>query len=75
MKTFTCRFSVIPDEYTILFMHGGGTGQFAALPQNLQFLSTNSTLPTADYLVTGTWSDKASKEADKFLKVNRVSYF
>jgi len=63
---------VVPDEYAVLFMHGGGTGQMAAIPQNLQYLSANSTNPTASYLVTGAWSDKAFKEAQKFLTVERV---
>uniref|UniRef100_A0A915EQX8 Aminotransferase class V domain-containing protein n=1 Tax=Ditylenchus dipsaci TaxID=166011 RepID=A0A915EQX8_9BILA len=62
---------VVPDEYAVLFMHGGGTGQFAAIPQNLGFLSKASP-PSADYVVTGSWSDKAIKEADKFIKTNKV---
>ena len=38
-------------------MQGGGCGQFASVPLNL--LGTKS---TADYVVTGTWSQKASEE-------------
>lgn len=53
-------------------MHGGGTGQFAAIPQNLSFLAKNNTNSSANYLVTGTWSDKAAKEAEKFIHVNKV---
>lgn len=76
-------------------MHGGGTGQFAAVPLNLSFLSKVAEQPEADYvsfkkcnypkfsnvlnilnfcfqLVTGTWSQKAAKEAEKYLKVNKV---
>lgn len=56
----------IPDNYKILFMQGGGTGIFAAIPLNMM------TTGTADYLVTGTWSDKAAKEAVKYGKVNLV---
>ncbi|KAI6182860.1 Phosphoserine aminotransferase [Aphelenchoides bicaudatus] len=63
----------IPDNYEVLFMHGGGTGQFAAVPLNLSFLSKNKETPEADYLVTGTWSQKAAKEAEKYLKVNKVA--
>ncbi|CAJ0575311.1 unnamed protein product, partial [Mesorhabditis spiculigera] len=48
----------IPDNFEVLFMHGGGTGQFAA--------------SSADYLVTGSWSDKAFKEAQKYLDAKRV---
>lgn len=32
-------------------MHGGGTGQFAALPLNLSYLSGNTEQPEADYVV------------------------
>jgi phosphoserine aminotransferase len=49
-------------------MQGGGTGQFAAVPLNLLDYDTE----TADYLVTGAWSKKASQEAAKFAKVNVV---
>lgn len=51
----------IPDNYKILFIQGGATQQFAMVPMNL--------LPagrTADYLVTGVWSQKALEEARKF---------
>ena len=64
-------FSGIPDNYSILLMHGSGTGQFAALPLNL--VSQLKDGSTADYLITGAWSDKAAKEAQKYLNVNRVS--
>ncbi|KAI6241390.1 Phosphoserine aminotransferase [Aphelenchoides fujianensis] len=62
----------IPDDYEVLFMHGGGTGQFAAIPLNISFLAANPEQPTADYLITGTWSQKAAKEAEKFIKVHKV---
>ena len=42
--------------------------QFAAIPLNL----TQSEDEVADYFVTGNWSAKAAKEAEKYLKVNRV---
>jgi len=48
----------IPATYKVLFLQGGATQQFAQLPMNL--------LPaggSADYLVTGSWSKKALKEA------------
>ncbi|KAL2724633.1 putative phosphoserine aminotransferase [Vespula maculifrons] len=56
----------IPDNYKILFMQGGGTGLFAAIPLNLM------TTGTADYIVTGSWSAKAAKEATKYGKINMV---
>lgn len=48
----------IPDDYEILFMQGGARGQFALVPMNL--------LPkdgSADYVITGAWSEKAIEEA------------
>ncbi|KAF3440865.1 hypothetical protein FNV43_RR19151 [Rhamnella rubrinervis] len=53
----------IPAEYDVLFLQGGATTQFAAIPLNL----CNADDPV-DYLVTGSWGDKALKEAQKFSK-------
>ncbi len=54
-----CRdLAGIPDNYRVLFLQGGASLQFSMVPMNL--------LPagaTADYLVTGVWSQKAVKEA------------
>ncbi|GMT26678.1 hypothetical protein PFISCL1PPCAC_17975 [Pristionchus fissidentatus] len=57
----------IPNEFEVLFMQGGGTGQFAAIPMNIA-----RGRDTADYAVTGTWSDKAGKEAEKYINVRKV---
>ena len=54
----------IPDNYKVLFVQGGGTVQFAMVPMNLM------TTGEADYLVTGQFSGKAAKEAEKFGRVN-----
>ncbi len=51
----------IPDEFAVLFMHGGARTQFAAIPLNL--LGDNR---AADYLVTGIWSSLAYEEAKKY---------
>ncbi|KYN15526.1 Phosphoserine aminotransferase [Trachymyrmex cornetzi] len=48
-------------------MQGGGTAIFAAIPLNIMNTGT-----AADYLVTGSWSAKAAKEAAKYGKVNMV---
>ncbi|XP_068631052.1 probable phosphoserine aminotransferase [Battus philenor] len=61
------RLLDVPSNYKILFLSGGGQGQFAAVPLNLI-----SRTGTADYVVTGSWSDKAAKEAKKYGKVNLV---
>lgn len=57
----------VPANYKVLFMQGGGNGQFAAIPLNLMPKSGR-----ADYFVTGAWSSKAAKEAAKYGKVNLV---
>ncbi|KAM9743263.1 phosphoserine aminotransferase isoform 1-T2 [Menidia menidia] len=59
----------IPDNYRVLFLQGGGSGQFSAVPLNLIGLREGR---SADYVVTGTWSAKAAKEAEKYGKVNVV---
>ncbi|CAG08612.1 unnamed protein product, partial [Tetraodon nigroviridis] len=59
----------IPDNYQVMFLQGGGSGQFSAVPLNLMGLKADR---CADYLVTGTWSSKAAKEAEKYGKVNVV---
>ena len=48
----------IPDDYAVLFLQGGATLQFAQLPMNLA-----ASGQAVDYLVTGSWSKKAAKEA------------
>ncbi|MEN3159626.1 3-phosphoserine/phosphohydroxythreonine transaminase [Alkalimonas sp. NCh-2] len=57
----------IPDSYKVLFMHGGGRGQFSAVPLNL--LSKDG---EADYVVSGSWSKAAVEEAQKFGKVRTL---
>ncbi len=51
----------IPDNYSVLFLQGGGTLQFSMVPLNL-LRNTGK----ADYIVTGTWAKKAYTEATKF---------
>lgn len=46
------------DEYRVLFLQGGASLQFAMVPMN--FLPAGR---TADYILTGAWSEKALKEA------------
>lgn len=57
----------IPDSYKVLFMQGGATAQFAAVPMNLCAPDE-----TADYLVTGYWSRMAVKEGARFCHANIV---
>jgi len=58
----------IPDNYKVLFSHGGGRGQFSAVPLNLIGLTGK-----ADYLVTGSWSKSAVSEAKKYGEVNLIN--
>ncbi|TKR94316.1 hypothetical protein L596_008613 [Steinernema carpocapsae] len=63
----------IPGDYDVLFMQGGASGQFAAIPLNLAALSRNKVQSCADYVVTGSWSEKACKEAEKYLNPVKVN--
>ena len=57
-----CReLAAIPDNYRVLFLQGGASTQFAMIPMN--FLASGQ---SADYLITGSWSEKAIKEAARF---------
>ena len=50
----------IPDNYKVLFLQGGASTQFAAIPLNLIGRTGK-----ADYVVSGQFSGKAFKEAQK----------
>jgi phosphoserine aminotransferase len=57
-----CReLAGISDDYAVLFLQGGASSQFFQIPMN--FLAKGE---TADYLVTGAWSEKAVEEAVRF---------
>jgi phosphoserine aminotransferase len=55
----------ISDDYSVLFVQGGATLQFAMVPLNLAARGD-----TVDYIQTGTWSKKAIGEARRFCNVN-----
>ncbi len=55
----------IPSNYKVLFLQGGATGQFSAIPMNL---TTGSA--TVDYVNTGSWSKKALIDAGRYCSVN-----
>ena len=55
----------IPDNYKVLFVQGGASAQFSAIPMNLLRGKTS-----ADYINTGAWSKKAIAEAKRFCNVN-----
>jgi phosphoserine aminotransferase len=55
----------VPDNYKVLFLQGGATLQFAAVPLNLAPAGS-----VADYVVTGNWGEKAVQEAERYVRVN-----
>jgi phosphoserine aminotransferase len=75
------RLMVIPDEYAVIFLQGGGSAQFSMVPSNLYLPGK-----PVDVLHTGAWTSKAiselkkgtpfrlagSTEAQKFMRVPRV---
>ncbi|MCR8924257.1 3-phosphoserine/phosphohydroxythreonine transaminase [Dasania sp. GY-MA-18] len=58
----------ISDDYAVLFLQGGASTQFSAVPLNLL-----GDKKSADYVNTGQWSKKAIKEAQRFCDVNVVA--
>jgi phosphoserine aminotransferase len=59
--------AAIPSHYKILFLQGGASLQFSMVPLNL--LTDGR---TADYVMTGSWAEKAAKEAKKVGSVNET---
>lgn len=57
----------IPDNYKVLFLQGGASQQFAAIPMNLMKNKV------ADYIVTGQWAKKAYQEAQIYGKANKIA--
>jgi phosphoserine aminotransferase len=57
----------IPDNYKVLFLQGGASQQFAAVPMNLMKNRV------ADYIITGQWAKKAFQEAGKYGKANKIA--
>ncbi len=55
----------VPADYKVLFLQGGATTQFSAVPMNLL-----RGKPGADYIVNGAWGKKAAKEAARYCKVS-----
>jgi phosphoserine aminotransferase len=58
----------IPEDYTVLFLQGGASLQFAMVPLNLMNKNRK-----ADFVVTGQWATKAYKEAQRFGKAVSVA--
>ncbi|MCQ2513298.1 MAG: 3-phosphoserine/phosphohydroxythreonine transaminase, partial [Lachnospiraceae bacterium] len=57
----------IPEDYEVLFLQGGASQQFAAVPMNLMKNRV------ADYIVTGQWAKKAYTEGKIFGQANKIA--
>lgn len=57
----------IPDNYKVLFLQGGASQQFAAIPMNLMKNKV------ADYIITGQWAKKAYQEAKIYGTANAIT--
>ncbi len=57
----------IPEDYEVLFVQGGASQQFAAVPMNLMKNRV------ADYIVTGQWAKKAFTEGKIFGQANKIA--
>ena len=57
----------VPDHFKLLFMQGGGLGENAIVPMNL------SKGETADFVVTGSWSQKSAQEAKRYCTVHEAA--
>ena len=62
-----CDLMHIPDEYAVLFLQGGATAQFAAIPLNLMRRGS------ADYIDSGNFAHGALAEAQKYGAVRVVA--
>lgn len=58
----------VPNNYKVLFLQGGASTQFAAIPLNFLCKSKK-----ADYIITGNFANKAFKEAQKYGDVRAVA--
>ena len=58
----------VPDNYKVLFLQGGASAQFSAIPLN--FMNGSG---KADYIITGQWAKKAYQEAQKYGDVKAVA--
>ena len=59
------RLLEISDDYAVLFLQGGASSQFSAVPMNLAEAGAR-----VDYVNTGQWSKKAIAEARRYCDVN-----
>ncbi len=58
----------IPENYEVLFLQGGASGQFSAIPLNLRYRAGK-----AAYIKTGHWGEKAITEGKRYIDVDVLS--
>lgn len=58
----------VPENYRVLFLHGGASQHFAQIPMNLAMPGQH-----ADYIVSGHWGEKAVREGRPYVGVNVVA--
>lgn len=66
-KTYLKQLWKVPDTHEIIFLQGGGTTGFSSIPTNLAayFAKKTGKVGKPAYVVTGSWSKKASEEAER----------
>lgn len=74
------KLAEVPDDFAVLWFQGGGLSQFHMTALNLQaaYRIKHKCNPTAsipaDYIITGAWTQKAAKEAQRLgIAVNTVT--
>ncbi len=67
-ETLIRQLLLVPRNYSILWTHGGGNGQFSSVPLNM-FKSDKP----AGYFINGLWSHKSSIEAEKYGIVKNIN--
>jgi phosphoserine aminotransferase len=64
----------VPSNFHVLFMQGGGLAENAIVPMNLCAARTTATSThAADFVVTGSWSEKSLKEAGKYCQTSQAA--
>ena len=61
-KSLFCELTGLPNNYKVLFMHGGAQMQFSAVPLNLMSMKSHK----GSYFITGRWGILAENEARKY---------
>ena len=68
------KLLAVPAEFHILFMQGGGLAENAIVPMNLAGMrATGGSAGKADFVVTGSWSQKSLKEAGRYCGTHVVA--